>query len=315
MSNLAVTDLPDPPEGKTGWPWTDDLCAPEEALPGGDPWPRVSIVTPSLNQGEFLEQTIRSVLLQGYPNLEYIVVDGGSTDGSIEIIRKYEPFIAHWASEPDRGQSHAINKGFALSTGEIMCWLNSDDFLLPGALRAVAGVLAGSEAFAVVGHALKVYTDERPPHLLKGRYEGLPRLLEFWKGYQMHQPSIFWRREVFERVGFLDEGRHYVMDFDYWVRIARHFDFVNLDRVLSGVTYHDGAKTGDNYQAYYRELRSHAPRLRGSPLSGAYWRFRFSLIAHRAAEVVGRACRPLVARGRWHSGRAFRRASAVFRGR
>jgi glycosyltransferase involved in cell wall biosynthesis len=315
MPDLGMPNLPDPPPGKTGWPWTVDACAPEESLPGGTPWPRASVVTPSLNQGEFLEQTIRSVLLQGYPDLEYIVVDGGSTDGSVEILRKYDQFITRWTSEPDRGQSHAVNKGFALSTGEIMCWLNSDDFLMPGALRAVAEILAGGGAFAVVGHALKVYTDGRPPHLLEGRFEGLPRLLEFWKGYRMHQPSIFWRREVFERVGFLDEGRHYVMDFDYWVRIARHFDFVNLDRVLAGATYHERAKTGDNYEAYYRELRSHAPHFWGSPLGGTYWRLRSSLMAHQAGDALGRACRPLVTRGRWHADRAFRHARAFFKGR
>jgi len=314
MSNLCVTGIPDPPPGKTGWPWTAEPCAPEEVTHGARR-PRVTVVTPSLNQGEFLEQTIRSVLLQGYPDLEYIVVDGGSTDCSVEVIRKYERHLAWWVSEPDRGQSHAVNKGFAASTGEIMCWLNSDDFLMPGALRAVAEVLAGGAAFAAVGHALKVYTDGRPPHLLEGRFEGLPRLLEFWKGYTMHQPSVFWRREVFEKVGYLDEGRHYVMDFDYWARIARHFDFVNVDRVLSGATYHERAKTGDGYRAYYRELRSHAPRFWGSPLGGAYWRLRSSLLTHTAAEALGRVCRPLVARGRWHSGRALRHARAFFKGR
>jgi glycosyltransferase involved in cell wall biosynthesis len=306
--------LPEPPQGKIGWPWTDETRAPEEEMSGGALWPRLSVVTPSLNQGEFLERTIRSVLLQNYPNLEFFVVDGGSTDGSVEIIRKYEQFITRWVSEPDRGQSHAINKGFALSSGQIMCWLNSDDFFMPGTLRYVAQQLAGDGAFAIVGHALKVYTDGRPPYLLKGKYESPRRLLEFWKGYTMHQPSIFWRREVFEKVGLLDEGRRYTMDFDYWVRIARHFDFVNVDRILSGVTYHEKAKTGDNYEAFYRELRSDARRFWGSPLSSAYWRLQSSLLTHWVSDALGRAGRPLVARGRWHTGRALRHVRTLLKG-
>ena len=110
-------------------------------MPDGKTWPKISIVTPSYNQGEFIERTIRSVLLQGYPNLEYIIIDGGSTDRSVELIGKYEPFIRYWVSEPDKGQSNAINKGFQHASGGIFAWLNSDDIYLPGALVAVAKAL------------------------------------------------------------------------------------------------------------------------------------------------------------------------------
>ena len=249
------------------------------AAPSGRPWPRVSVVTPSFNQGAFVEQTIRSVLLQGYPDLEYIVVDGGSTDASVGVIEKYGPHLAHWESGRDRGQSHAINKGFARATGGVMCWLNSDDFYLPGTLRAVAEAIdAGADA--VVGHCLQVYTDGRPPHRGVGRFEGLERLLQFWKGYRMHQPSIFWRREVFERVGYLDESQHYIMDFDYWVRIARHYEFVNLDRDLSCATYHEEAKTGDGFARYQAELRRQAARYWPPPTTPAHWRLRASMFRH-----------------------------------
>src|SRR5262245_50300660 len=112
MKCPAVAELPPPPSGKTGWPWTDETPPLPSTQPDGSPWPRISIVTPSYNQSEFIEETIRSVLLQGYPDLEYIIIDGGSTDQSLDIIRKYARWLAYWISEKDRGQSHAINKGF-----------------------------------------------------------------------------------------------------------------------------------------------------------------------------------------------------------
>lgn len=281
VTGAAAAGLPAPPPGREGWPWTDAPPAPPAAMPSGRAWPRVSVVTPSYNQGRFIEQTIRSVLLQGYPDLEYIVMDGGSTDESVEVIRRYEPFLAHWESGRDRGQSHAINKGFARATGDVLCWLNSDDFYLPGTLGAVAEALfEGEGAPAVVGHCVQVYADGRPPHRGFGRFEGRERMLQFWKGYQMHQPSIFWRREVFERVGYLDESLHLTMDFDYWARMAEHFEFRNLDRDLSCATYHEEAKTGDGFAAYHQELRSRARAYWPSPLSPAHWRLRASMFRH-----------------------------------
>lgn len=283
-----LMNLPTPPEGKTGWPWTEGPPPSAAAPPGGREWPRISVVTPSLNQAEFLEQTIRSVLLQGYPNLEYTVMDGGSSDGSLAVIRKYARHLAHWDSRPDRGQGHAINKGWRRSTGEILCWLNSDDYYLPGTLRVIAEALAGGAgAFAVVGHNVAVHADGRPPLKHVGRYESLERLLQFWKDYQMHQPSIFWRREVFEKVGYLDESQYYILDYDYWVRIARHFEFRNIDRVLSCATRHPGAKTDDNYRAYHDDLRKHAQKYWGPRTRPLYWRLRASRLRHACATHVG----------------------------
>ena len=130
----APADLPQAPREKSGWPWSPSEVQSLEVEPESRKWPRISIVTPSRNQGKYLEETIRSVLLQGYPNLEYIVIDGGSTDDSVGTIKRYEPWLAHWESRPDRGQAHAINDGFALSTGSILGWINSDDALYPGTL-------------------------------------------------------------------------------------------------------------------------------------------------------------------------------------
>ena len=249
--------LPLPPAHTQGWPWIqDDKPSLITTEPGKHHLPVISIITPSFNQAKFLEQTIRSVLLQGYPNLEYIIIDGGSTDDSVEIIRKYEQHLAYWVSEPDRGQSHAINKGLEKSTGEIVAWLNSDDYYTPDTLDLVAKELStASGHFALVGHCLKVFSDNTPLWICRGHFESLSRLLEFWNGYSMPQSSIFWRREVFNRIGFLNEDHHYIMDFDYWVRIASHYNFRNIDKVLSHATHHENAKTGDNYQTYYSHLR------------------------------------------------------------
>lgn len=308
MPAIRLTDLPAPPAGKTGWPWTEESPAPAGAFDAARRWPRISVVTPSLNQAEFLEQTIRSVLLQGYPNLEYVVIDGGSTDGSLAVIEKYASHLTHWESRPDRGQGHAINKGFRLSTGEILCWLNSDDFYLPGTLQAVAESLAGgTDAHAVVGHSMAVYADGSPPRRSVGRFEGLERLLQFWKGYYMHQPSIFWRREVFEKVGYLDESQYYIIDFDYWVRIARHFEFKNIDRVLSCATRHAAAKTSDDYAAYLRDLKRMAPLYWGPRSRPAYWRLKASLLKHE--------CTPYATYCYWAASRRFKSLSQRLRPR
>ena len=251
-------------------------------MPNGKEWPRISIVTPSYNQAQFVEQTIRSVLLQCYPNLEYIVMDGGSSDESVAIIEKYAPWLSYWESAKDRGQSHAINKGFARSGGEIIAWLNSDDFYTPGALGTVAKHLArGTGNYALVGHCTFVYTDGRAPFPFPGAYVSRERLLQFWKGYQMHQPSVFWRREVLDKVGLLDEEQHLIMDFDYWARISKYFDFVDIEQTLSCATIHEDAKTsaGDGFE-YLRELKKQAPHHWGSPIRLRYWQMQASMINH-----------------------------------
>ncbi len=279
MTVFGKADLPCPEPALMGWPWSEDPTVLPATLPGNQAWPRISVVTPSLDQGEFLERTIRSVLLQGYPDLEYIIVDGGSTDGSVAIIEKYAQHLAYHISEPDRGYVHAINKGLKLATGEIVCWLNSDDFYLPGTLHTVAESLAeGSGHVAVVGHVLKVYADGQPPQKIIGQYSSLHRLLKFWLGYQMHQPSIFWRREVFESTGYLNEERDLIADFDYWVRIARQFHFNSVDRILACATHHARAKTFDGCLGYHQELMRQARSYWGSPFSPHYWFLAASML-------------------------------------
>lgn len=136
----TLSELPPPPSGKTGWPWTQASPQPPDQMLDGAEWPKISIVTPNYNYGRFIEETIRSVLLQGYPNLEYIVIDGGSTDDSVEIIKKYEPWLTYWVSEKDKGQANAINRGINLATGEWFNWINSDDILLQNAFLTLVKI-------------------------------------------------------------------------------------------------------------------------------------------------------------------------------
>ena len=177
--------------------------------------PRISIVTPSFNQGRYLEQTIRSVLDQGYPNLEYIICDGGSTDGSVEIIRKYEKQLAWWCSEKDRGQSHAINKGLERASGDLYAYINSDDYYLPGTLDRVAAAYQDGGKF-IVGWAqyLEPNGDFRP-YPVQQHSEPSDWLIM----NPIPQQSSFWATSLFKQLGPFREDLHFSFDYEYWLRI------------------------------------------------------------------------------------------------
>jgi hypothetical protein len=178
----------------------------------------VSVVTPSFNQAPYLEYTLQSVQAQDYPAVEHLVVDGGSTDGSVEIIRRYAHRLAWWVSEPDQGQAEAINKGMRRASGEIVAWLNSDDLYLPGAIsRAVAALQANPELGLVYGDAVTIDLQGRPLNRLTFGDWGMEDLLHF---RIICQPAVFMRRQVLEQAGYLDPSYHMMLDHHLWVRMA-----------------------------------------------------------------------------------------------
>lgn len=244
MPAVSIADLPAPPAGKTGWPWTEGSSPLPEAMPDGGPWPRVSVVTPSFNQGRFIEETIRSVLLQGYPELELIVMDGGSRDETVEVLRRYDRWIAHWASERDRGQTHAINKGLALATGELFAYLNSDDVFEPDAVGRVVEAFRRHPGADVV-HGECVYTDEQGVELysVRGKVDGYLHYLRIWDRLQaeefLTQPEVFCRTAAVRDAGGFREELRSVMDLEMWLRLlARGCRFQAVDaRVARFRTY------------------------------------------------------------------------------
>ncbi|WP_051203245.1 glycosyltransferase family 2 protein [Hugenholtzia roseola] len=206
---------------------------------------KISIITPSYNQGAFLEKTLRSVEEQQYPFLEHIVIDGGSQDNSVEIIKKYEKNLAYWESKPDKGQSDALNKGFARATGEIITWLNSDDYLLPNALHKVAQAFQESkkqnkELDLVFGKSI-LFGDKMSDTISAPKSPDLA-----WKGLAglpFAQPSSFFSRKHLEMVQKVDENYHYGMDYDFFVPIFLSGKYQEIDFIFSKYLYHTNSKT------------------------------------------------------------------------
>ena len=215
--------------------------------------PLVSIITPSYNQAAYLEQTILSVLNQDYPQIEYIIIDGGSTDSSVDIIRRYESNLAYWTSEPDSGQADAINKGLARASGEYVAWLNSDDVYLPGAIsRAIATFAEFPEAGMVYANGIGIDKGRNPIAWPKyGQYS----LLDLLSMRIIHQPTVFMRRKIVESVRGLDPTYHLLMDHHLWIRIARLAPLVFVNEYWAGARRHSQAKNTVQRLGFAAEAR------------------------------------------------------------
>lgn len=244
MTVMDAQPLPPPlNSSRRGWPWTDFEPPRPPADVHPDAWPVITVVTPSFNQGAFLEETIRSILAQGYTRLEYIVLDGGSSDNSAEILAHYDGFIDHWESRPDAGQADAINRSFNMASGSVMGWLNSDDLYLPGALFTVGERFArAAELQLLYGEGW--YLDEgservEPCRFVRRRFD----YTYLVNRDPILQPAAFWRRELWTAVGPLNTDLHWVFDWEWFIRAFTVAQFDYLPEFLAGYRVQPAAKT------------------------------------------------------------------------
>jgi len=274
-------------------------------------FPKISIITPSYNQGQFLEETIRSVLDQDYPNLEYIIIDGGSTDNSVEIIKKYEAHLAYWVREKDRGQTNAINKGFKRATGDILNWLNSDDLLAPRALRAVAAAFDKCPDADFYFGDFKVI-DNRGRNMFSRKSPPYHFATLFWGRQLSNQPAVFFKRSVPEDIGYLDESLNFCMDTEFWIRAARHRKiFHQIKKPLAMARLHGDAKTAQLQKVLHEEHKSIVRRYRQWRLAeGSILEDKYYTVLNRLWRFVA-AFNRCVYRGDWTFGMANKALKSI----
>lgn len=215
--------------------------------------PSISIVTPTYNQGQYIEETIQSVLDQNYSNLEYIIIDGGSTDNTVDIIKKYEKHLKYWISEPDKGQANAINKGLQHCTGDVFNWLNSDDYLAPGALKEISNAFENPKIDAVAGQTIYFENNEfQQPEQLANL--SAKKLIRWDKGVSFIQPGLWMKKDWLEKCGGLDEQFHYAFDWDLVIRYLHLFPNVNyIQQPLVYFRLHEESKTVSSLEKFHLE--------------------------------------------------------------
>lgn len=253
------------------WVWREDKIRLPEVMANGKPWPKITVVTPSFNQGHYIEETIRSVVMQGYPNLEYIIIDGGSTDNTIDVITRYAADVTYWVSEEDRGQTHAVNKGLEKATGDIHAYLNSDDVYLPYTLRLVAELFSTFGIQWLTGHRSHL-VDETVIAPLPGATVKFNSFL-YAKGFHVpwvlgwnQQPSTFWSAGLLDMAGGkFREDMQCSFDVDMWIRFSAHQELVYVRSVLAMMRQH-AAQKSRNLRLDYKEIEGSAMRYKFYPL-------------------------------------------------
>ncbi len=235
-------------------------------------WPKISIVTPSYNQANFLEQTIQSVLYQGYPNLEYIIIDGGSTDGSQEIIQKYEKHLAFWCSEKDQGHYYAVSKGFERSTGEIMGWINSDDLYCPWSLKTVGSIFQNLREVRWISTLNSLYWSKdgyciflrpNPGFSAHAFADGEYATFRTARSGFVQQESTFWRRNLWDQARGIDLNFKLAADFDLWARFYEIDELYGVYSPLAGFRFHDTNRSRD-HNAYLAEVEASLSQFRNN---------------------------------------------------
>jgi glycosyltransferase involved in cell wall biosynthesis len=237
-------------------------------------FPKLTVITPSYNQAEFLERTIQSVINQNYPNLEYIVIDGGSTDGSVEVIRKYEKYLTYWISEPDFGQSHAINKGLKMATGDWVCWQNSDDIFYPSAFSNFLTVAIKFPSLdLIVGNMNLIDRFDnvlRDIKYVKPTYRSLLN-----EGMVLANQAAFWKRAVHHDLGFLDQDYDCMFDYDWFLRLTRFTRKVrHINATLAALRLHEETKTSTRRKAFMLEENKILRGRRTSFIEKKYFQMR-----------------------------------------
>ena len=254
MTEPAPPPFPPPPDGKSGWPWTsDDDANPLRPGPRNNAAPRVTVITPSFNQAEYLEEAIRSVVLQDHPNLEDLLLDGGSSDGSVEIIERDGPWISFWVSEPDGGQAEAINTAFRRATGEFICWLNSDDVLYQGYVSRRVAEFGTREKIDLIYGDIDMGWDSGERSILHGEP---PFFLDMLRTLRVAVPQqgAMWRRSTVEKLGGLDPRWRVVLDREFFLRILHRGAAEYIPGLCGFFRQHDGAKSIAEATAWVNEL-------------------------------------------------------------